>query len=153
MKTETRTAILLLCAALTLGSCTKKTITPAEDPQPAEVGFTAASQAVWVKSGDDTTTQPKFSDIHDNFGVWGLARQEGSQSPYVLWGTNSLTLVEESSEPGIYTPQTAAYWIKDYNYNFLAVAPLTDAGLTLTGITTKEDRRSGTRISTVSCQF
>ena len=146
MRLETKIATLLMLAALALvmGSCTKKTITPAEDPQPAEVGFTAASQAVWVKGGDDTTTQPKFSDIHDNFGVWGIARQEGSQYPYVLWGTNSLTLVEESSEPGIYTPQTAAYWIKDYNYNFLAVAPLTDAGLALTGITTKEDQLTAT---------
>ncbi len=133
-----------MCALITLSSCTKKPHTPTEDPQPAEVGFTAASQAVWVKGGDDTTTQSKFSDIHDNFGVWGIARQEGSQLPYVLWGTNSLTLVEESSEPGIYTPQTAAYWIKDYNYNFLAVAPLTDAGLAFTGITTKEDQLTAT---------
>ena len=131
-------------AALALSSCTKKPHTPAEDPQPAEVGFTAASQAVWVKGGEDNQITPQFSEIHDNFGVWGIARQTGVQSPYVLWGTNSLTFVEESSESGIYKPQTSAYWVKDYIYNFLAVAPFADAGLSFTAITTKEDQLNAT---------
>ena len=131
MKTETRTAILLLCAALTLGSCTKKTITPAEDPQPAEVGFTAASEAVWVKGGTD-------SFPHNDFGVWGIARQ-GSLI-YNLWGNGALMGVNLNTTTGYYEPAEAAYWLKDYTYNFLAVAPNTDAGLTFNRVTTKEDQ-------------
>ena len=65
MRLETKIAILLMLAALAMSSCTKKTITPAEDPQPAEVGFTAASQAVWVKGGDETPQTPQFSDLYD----------------------------------------------------------------------------------------
>ena len=56
MKTETRTVILLMCAALALGSCTKKTITPDVDPQPAEVRFTASSQDAQVNSETNDPT-------------------------------------------------------------------------------------------------
>ena len=136
MKLETKIASLILCLALPLTTACKKTPIPAEDPQPAEIGFTAASQAVWVKSGETST--PSFP--HDDFGVWGIARQEGLQTPYVLWGTNSLALVEESSTPGIYSPSSPAYWMKGYKYNFLAIAPFADAGLSSIGITTKEDQ-------------
>ena len=117
MKTETRTAILLLCAALSLGSCTKKTITPAEDPQPAEVGFTASSQAVWVKGGTDSKTTFPYT----NFGVWGIARQ--GDLVYNLWDNNVLMKVAKNTSTGFYQPVEAAYWIKGYAYSFLAVAP------------------------------
>ena len=148
MKTETRTAILLLCAALTLGSCTKKTITPAEDPQPAEVGFTAASEAVWVKG----ETDPKTTFPYTNFGVWGIARHQHVASPYILWASNQLTevsapegtLTNQETSNVVFTPATAAYWLGGYEYNFLAVAPYADAGLTLSGITTKEDQSNAT---------
>ena len=118
MTLETRTVTLLLCAALaiTLGSCSKKTITPAEDPQPAEVGFTAASQAVWVKSGANTFP-------YDDFGVWGIARQDNLI--YNLWGNGALMEVNKNTE-GSYVPTEAAYWLKGYTYNFLAVAPFFD---------------------------
>jgi hypothetical protein len=67
MKVETSIKTILMCAALTLCSCTKKPITPAEDPQPAEVGFTAASQAALVKSDTQATTP--LSELHQDFGV------------------------------------------------------------------------------------
>ena len=130
MRLETKTVTILLCAALALGSCSKKTITPAEDPQPAEVGFTASSQAVWVKSTD--------SFPHDDFGVWGIARQ--NDLIYNLWGNGALMDVNQNTTTGYYEPAEAAYWLKGYTYDFLAVAPYEDAGLTFNRVTTKEDQ-------------
>ena len=135
-----------MCVALSLlSSCNKKLPDTPVQEQQVPVGFRAMSQAVWVKSGETDPDKPKFSDIHDDFGVWGIARQEGIQSPYILWSANSLTKVEElTTDPGVYAPVTAAYWIKDYKYNFLAVAPFEDGGLTLNGISTKETQASAT---------
>ena len=134
MRLETKTVTILLCAALALSACTKKTITPAEDPQPAEVGFTASSQAVWVKGGETPTT----SFPYDNFGVWGIARQ--NNLIYNLWGNEALMDVNKNTATGYYEPEETAYWVGGYTYNFLALAPYADAGLTLSGITTKEDQ-------------
>lgn len=135
MKFEIKTVTILMYAALALalGSCTKKTITPAEDPQPAEVGFTASSQAVWVKGGETPTT----SFPYDNFGVWGIARHQHVESPYILWSTNQLTEVSapegtstnQETSNVVFTPATAAYWLGGYEYSFLAVAPYNAAGL------------------------
>ena len=146
MKFETKTVTLLMCVALALlSSCNKKLPDTPVQEQQVPVGFRAMSQAVWVKSGETDPDKPKFSDIHDDFGVWGIARQEGIQSPYVLWSSNAITKVEElTTDPGVYAPVTAAYWIRDYKYNFLAVAPFEDTGLTLNGITTKETQASAT---------
>ncbi len=130
MRIETKTVTILLCAALALSACSKKTITPAEDPQPAEVGFTASSQAVWVKSTD--------SFPHDDFGVWGIARQ--NDLIYNLWGNGALMDVNQNTTTGYYEPAEAAYWLKGYTYDFLAVAPYEDAGLTFNRVTTKEDQ-------------
>lgn len=115
-----------------LCGCNKKPHTPAEDPQPAEVGFTAASQAVWVKGGDETTT-PTFS--YDNFGAWGIARQ--GSLVYNLWGNDGLMAVNKNTATGYYNPEEAAYWLKGYSYTFLAVAPYfeDDTEFTLTPIT------------------
>ena len=136
MRLETKTVSILLCAALALSACSKKTITPAVDPQPAEVGFTAASQATLVKS--DTKDTTPLSNIHPDFGVWGIARQ--GDLIYNLWGNEALMDVNKNVATGYYEPEEAAYWLKGYTYNFLAVAPYADAGLTLTRVTTKEDQ-------------
>ena len=135
MKFEIKTVTILMCAALALAlsACSKKTITPAEDPQPAEVGFTASSQAVWVKGGETPTT----SFPYDNFGVWGIARHQHVESPYILWSTNQLTEVSapegtstnQETSNVVFTPATAAYWLGGYEYSFLAVAPYNAAGL------------------------
>ena len=138
MKFEIKTVTILMYAALAfaLGSCTKKTITPAEDPQPAEVGFTASSQAVWVKGGETPTT----SFPYDNFGVWGIARQEVDGFIYNLWGNNALAEVSKNDDTKLYEPTIAAYWVSGYAYNFLAVAPYDDEGFSSFDVTTKEEQ-------------
>ena len=131
MKIEARIILILTCMALALSSCNKKLPDTPVQEQQVPVGFRAMSQATWVKAGETEPNTPKFSDIHDDFGVWGIARQDAIQSPYILWSANSLTKVEElTTDPGVYAPETAAYWIRDYKYNFLAVAPYTDLGTT-----------------------
>ena len=107
-----------MCAVFTLCSCTKKAITPAEDPQPTEVGFTATSQAVWVKSGE---TKSASDFLHSSFGVWGIARQ--GSVVYNLWGNGSLMDVNNNKDKGCYEPEEVAYWLGGYSYNFLALAP------------------------------
>lgn len=123
MRLETKTVTILMCVALALSACSKKTITPAADPEPAEVGFTAASQAVWVKGGET----PMTSFPYDNFGVWGMARL-GEDAIYNLWANNSLAEVNKNKTTGIFEPEVDAYWLKGYAYNFIAVAPYNDSG-------------------------
>lgn len=139
MKLETKIAYLILCLALPLTTACKKTPIPAEDPQPAEIGFTAASQAVWVKGGSTAET-PEFP--HDDFGVWGIARQ--GNLVYNLWGNQSLTDVNKNTTTGYYEPEEAAYWMAGYTYNFLAVAPYNDAGFSFGEIKTKESQATAT---------
>lgn len=119
MKVETSIKTILLCAALALSACSKKTITPAEDPQPAEVGFTASSQAALVKS--DTRANTPLSQFHQNFGVWGIARHPLNM-PYILWDDNNLAEVRNDGS-GVYTPVSNAYWFNEFTYNFIAIAP------------------------------
>jgi hypothetical protein len=86
---------------------------------------------VWVKAGADS-----FPNI--DFGVWGIARQ--GSNIYNLWGNEGLLKVEDlehrvannittSTTQRVFTPTEAAYWIKDYDYNFLALAPYNPTGL------------------------
>lgn len=136
MKFETKIVTLLMCVALALlSSCNKKLPDTPVQEQQVPVGFRAMSQAVWVKSGE--TMFP-----YDDFGVWGIARQ--GSNIYNLWGKAALMEVNKNTATGYYEPEDAAYWLKDYTYNFLAVAPYADAGLTLSGITTKEDQANAT---------
>jgi hypothetical protein len=130
MKFEIKTVTILMYAALAfaLGSCTKKTITPAEDPQPAEVGFTASSQASLVKSA------APLSEFHPDFGVWGIAREE-INSDYILWEENDLTQVT-NNESDVYVPVIPAYWFVGYVYDFIAVAPYTNSGIQSTSVNT-----------------
>ena len=121
MRLETKTVTILMCVALALSACSKKTITPAVDPQPAEVGFTAASQAVWVKGGE---TKSATDFPHSSFGVWGIARQ--GSLVYNLWGNEALMDVNKNREKDCYEPEEAAYWLGGYTYNFLALAPHTE---------------------------
>ena len=131
MKVETSIKTILMCAAFTLCSCTKKPITPAEDPQPAEIGFTAASQAAMVKSDTQATTS--LSQFHQDFGVWGIARQ-AINSDYILWDDNDLTQVNKQQGSDIYVPISPAYWFTGYVYDFIAVAPYTNSGISSTSV-------------------
>ena len=135
MKLEMKTVtLLLLCAALLMGSCTKKTITPAEDPQPAEVGFTATSQDVEVKSATKATTP--LAQHHPDFGVWGLAVHDFN-SDYILWDDNDLTQVTKPTGSDVYVPVSPAYWFVGYVYDFIAVAPYTNSGISSTSVNSK----------------
>lgn len=142
MKIETTAKTLLMCALIALSSCTKKPHTPTEEPQPVEVGFTAASQAVWVKG----ETDPKTTFPYTDFGVWGIARNTSVASPYILWTSNQLTKVSapEGTQTNkeetniVFTSTEAAYWLRDYSYDFLAIAPYNPSGLTNVAFTLKD---------------
>ena len=122
MEKVTRIVILSLCAALILGSCTKKHHQPAE-PLKAPLEFTAVSQNSALKSGATKATTP-LSAFHGDFGAWGIARQEGNATPYILWESNAMSQVVKSTD-NTYVPVADAYWLTGFSYNFIAVAPYT----------------------------
>ena len=119
----------MLCAALTLTTACQQTSIPTEeDPQPSVVEFRASSQATWVKSASST-----FSDYHPDFGVWGIAN-EPLNMPYILWDDNDLTQVTKPQGSDVYVPISPAYWFNSYTYNFIAIAPFTNSGITSTSV-------------------
>lgn len=122
MNNVTRLVILSLCAALILGSCTKKHHQP-EEPLKAPLDFTAVSQNSALKSGATKVTTP-LSAFHGDFGAWGIARQEGNATPYILWESNAMSQVVKSTD-NTYVPVADAYWLTGFAYNFIAVAPYT----------------------------
>ena len=65
-----------------------------------------------------------FGAAYQKFGVWGIARQEGNNTPYILWENNRLSQVQKSStDDETYIPVSNAYWLSGYKYNFIAIAP------------------------------
>ena len=122
MEKVTRIVILSLCAALILGSCTKKHHQP-EESLKAPLEFTAVSQNSALKSGATKATTP-LSAFHGDFGAWGIARQEGNATPYILWESNAMSQVVKSTD-NTYVPVADAYWLTGFAYNFIAVAPYT----------------------------
>ena len=73
-----------------------------------------------------------LANYHPDFGAWGIARQEGNSTPYVLWSSDSMS--EVYAEPdanaaggytGTFIPREPAYWLTGFAYNFIAVAPYT----------------------------
>lgn len=127
MKNVTKIVILTMYAALSLSSCRKVHITPEETKTP--LGFTAVSQTAAVKSV--TKAAEPLSEYHDDFGVWGIARNPANtaQPVYMLWNQNSLLKVEKSEGSEIYVPERDAFWLSGYTYNFLALAPYNDTGV------------------------
>lgn len=118
----------MLCAALTLTTACQQTLPPTEDPEPSVVEFRASSQATWVKSASTT-----FSDYHSDFGVWGIARQ--GNLTYNLWGYNTALVQVTKNASNSYVPTADAYWLSGYVYNFLAVAPYNDSGMSSITVT------------------
>lgn len=118
MKHTIKIVILSLCAALALSACNKRHHTPDTSDQKIPLSFTAESHDAVVKSA----TKAAFPDNTD-FGVWGVARHNTLAQPYVLW-LNGMERVTKNTD-GSYVPATEAYWLKDYTYHFLAVAPFT----------------------------
>ena len=148
MKIETKIVTILMCAALALSACNKKLPDTSVEEQQLPVGFSAKSQAVWVKSGETTAMFP-----YDDFGVWGIARQ--GTDVYNLWGNTTLAEVldlehrienniTQSATSRVFTPAVPAYWFNGYDYNFLAVAPYDDEGFALTEVVTEEAQTSVT---------
>ena len=122
MEKVTRIVILSLCAALILGSCTKKHHQP-EESLKAPLEFTAVSQNSALKSGATKATTP-LSEVYSDFGAWGIARQEGNATTYILWESNAMSQVVKSTD-NTYVPVADAYWLTGFAYNFIAVAPYT----------------------------
>ena len=118
MKHTIKIVILSLCAALALSACNKRHHTPDTSDQKIPLSFTAESHDAVVKSA----TKADFPENTD-FGVWGVARHSTLAQPYVLW-LNGMEQVTKNTD-GSYVPATEAYWLKDYTYYFLAVAPYT----------------------------
>ena len=139
MEKVTRIVILSLCAALTLGSCTKKHHQPAE-PLKAPLDFTAVSQNSALKSGATKATTP-LSEVYSDFGAWGIASQEGNATPYILWESNAMSQVVKSTD-NTYVPVADAYWLTGFAYNFIAVAPYTD-GISGLVVTPPTDAQTG----------
>jgi hypothetical protein len=110
--------ILSLCVALALSSCNKRHHTPDTSDEKIPLVFSAMSQSTAVKA--DT----KEGFPHDDFGVCGIATQEGIETPYVLWN-NALCQVKKSTVAGSedYIPTSDAYWFKGYEYTFFGLAP------------------------------
>ena len=138
MNSVTRLVILSLCAALILGSCTKKHHQP-EEPLKALLDFTAVSQNSALKSGATKATTP-LSAFHGDFGAWGIARQEGA-TPYILWESNAMSQVVKSTD-NTYVPVADAYWLTGFAYNFIAVAPYTE-GISGLAVTPSTDAQTG----------
>ena len=139
MNNVTRLVISSLCAALTLGSCTKKHHQP-EEPLKAPLEFTAVSQNSALQSGVTKATTP-LSAFHDDFGAWGIARQEGNTTSYILWESNAMSQVVKSTDNS-YVPVADAYWLTGFAYNFIAVAPYTD-GISGLVVTPSTDAQTG----------
>ena len=130
MKNVTKIVMFALCAVLAMDSCTKRHLQHEDDTQSMPVDFSAVSQYVSVKA-DDPQPAP-LSDYHQDFGVWGIARQAGNPNPYILWMTN---LEQVTKQGDYYKPANSAnqaFWLKDYTYHFLAIAPFTGLGANVT---------------------
>ena len=125
MKKVTKMVMMALCAALALSSCKKNRYTPEEEDKIVPFGFTAVSQTAMVKSGDVDLLSNYYSD----FGVWGIARNEDLEQPYILWSRNILEEVNQVEGTNEYIPEGAAYWLYGYKYNFIAIAPYQSAGV------------------------
>lgn len=89
--------------------------TPDESDTKIPIDFSAISNTTEVKS-----TTP-LSSIHEDFGVWGIARNSSQPYDYILWEQDRMTQVVESSNG--YAPVEAAFWLSGYTYNFIAIAP------------------------------
>ena len=117
MKHMTHIATLALSVLLALTACEHNRHTPEEDKVP--LSFSALSQNTPTKADADVPTFP-----HADFGVWGIARNSEASSPYILWEETSMVEVTKLTS-GAFAPVSAAYWLPDHTFTFIAVAPYT----------------------------
>ena len=118
MKHLHKIAFFPLFAALLLAACDRNRHTPDPDTQKAPISFAAMSQNIPVKAGETA-----LSSIHQNFGIWGYATREG-QMDYLIWEQNYMSPVTYNGSS--FYPDTYAFWLSGYDYNFIAIAPYTD---------------------------
>ena len=124
MKQMINIAFLPLCAALLLAACDRNRHTPDPDTQKAPISFAALSQNIPVKAGEIP-----LSSIHDNFGIWGYATKQ-EHPDYLIWEDETMSRVRYNGSS--FFPDTYAFWLSGYAYNFIAVAPYTDGADRLT---------------------
>jgi hypothetical protein len=117
MKNVTKIVMMAFCAALALSSCRKDRHNPA-GTQLGPLEFAAVSQNSMVKADGDL-----LSDYYDDFGVWGVARHDELEHPYILWTSDALELVNQVAGTNNYVPVNDAYWLYGYEYEFIAIAP------------------------------
>lgn len=118
MKHLHKIAFLPLFAALLLAACDRNRHTP--DPEKIPLSFTASSQTLPVKAGESP-----LSESHQDFGVWGYATKQG-QMDYLIWEKSAMSKVTYNKDSDSYIPDTYAFWLSGYDYNFIAIAPYTD---------------------------
>ena len=133
MKHLHKIAFLPLFAALLLAACDRNRHTPDPDTQKAPISFAALSQNIPVKAGETTELVPLE---HGTFGVWGIGWKEGTTQPYILWGEDYMIPAFKNGTG--YYPQGEAFWIRDYKYRFIAIAPWEEdwQGVAKTGFVT-----------------
>ena len=136
MKHLHKIAFLPLCAALLLAACDRNRHTPDPDTQKAPISFAALSQNIPVKAGEIP-----LSSIHDNFGIWGYATKQ-EHPDYLIWEEREMSPVTYNGSS--FYPDTYAFWLSGYDYNFIAIAPYTDGAdrLTSFGIGLNKDALS-----------
>lgn len=118
MKHIARILILSLCVVISLTACRKNHHTPEQPQQKIPLSFSAQSQETAVKAGTEDF-------LHNDFGVLGIASQQGNDVPYILWGTDAMCQVTKSTVAGSedYIPAADAYWFRGFEYTFFALAP------------------------------
>lgn len=118
MKHIARILILSLCVVISLTACRKNHHTPEQPQQKIPLSFSAQSQETAVKAGTEDFP-------HNDFGVLGIASQQGNDVPYILWGTDAMCQVTKSTVAGSedYIPAADAYWFRGFEYTFFALAP------------------------------
>ena len=120
MKHLHKIAFLPLFAALTLTACDRNRHTPDPDTEKVPLSFSALSHNIPVKAGESP-----LSESHQDFGVWGYATKQG-QMDYLIWEERAMSRVKYSENSGSFIPDTYAFWLSGYDYNFIAIAPYTD---------------------------
>ena len=126
MKHLHKIAFLPLFAALLLAACDRNRHTPDPDTQKAPISFAALSQNIPVKAGEIP-----LSSIHDNFGIWGYATKQ-EHPDYLIWEDETMSRVRYNGSS--FFPDTYAFWLSGYDYNFIALAPYTDGADRLASI-------------------
>ena len=134
MKHLHKIAFLPLFAALLLAACDRNRHTPDPDTEKVPLSFSALSHNIPVKAGESP-----LSESHQDFGVWGYATKQG-QMDYLIWEERAMSRVKYSENSGSFIPDTYAFWLSGYDYNFIAIAPYNDGAKNLSDFSVATSR-------------